>query len=216
MSLSPPPSHDSELKDVDHDVATPRSPRHSRAETLFAPDTDNSSVTSGSIKNLETRQSGTEGRTFYIRLDGPDPVRDRLEHILQEASAFVTLVVFHRACGFSTRSAGLRGSSGTLSKGKVADVVKNCFHFLLNANAGSRTFLWQHPPEFASIFDPTKVFTHATGLETESVVSYLQTNLKQKDSQKPLHAAAQALNSSIISVSRNTCYSTFTLCPLPY
>jgi hypothetical protein len=136
------------------------------------------------------------GRTFFINMDGSFGVRGGLEQLLREASIFVTLSVFHGACGYSVRACGHDGQHAAAYREKSAMLVKNCMVFLLNTYGGTVRFIMEQLPSYSGKMSMGMTFEKNQALETRDTHHH-QENTQPK---LPLHAAAQAMNSAVLSV----------------
>lgn len=177
-SLSPPPS--SRGKDLSRESSDDESPLTEYESLLH-------------MENV--------GRTFFIKMDGNFGVRGGLEQLLREASIYVTLSVFHGACGYSVRASGYDGQAAVEHREKAAVLVKNCLIFLLNTYGGSVRFIMERLPSYggkmAMGINLDKNPTSPNDKETmESAIQ----NSDNKASKLPLHAAARAMNSAVLSV----------------
>ena len=195
-SLSPPPSRDRIT--------------HAQADSS---DEESTTADLDAILQMEDRP-----RTFYLNLDGNFGVRGGLEQLLTEGSMYVTLFVFHAACGFSTRAHKLTGQVAAQHREKVSVLVKNCVAYLLNAYGGKTGFIMEGFSSLQGKMSMGDQLQPRTPDRNDSNQSFLATLQESEHRAKlpkpPLHAAAKAMNSAVLSV-RDIFYPTFLCVYIP-
>ena len=153
------------------------------------------------------------GRTYLLRMDGNFGVRGGLEQLLRESSMFVTLSVFHSACALSTRACKLSGKLAAEHREKTAILVKHCLSYLLHAYGGNTRFIMEGLPSknkmsMGNILEP---FLDKADSKNQFLHALQEADEPSKVSKPPLHAAAKAMNSAVLSVSAMQCIVVFNL-----
>mmetsp|Transcript_5067 Transcript_5067/g.7742 ORF Transcript_5067/g.7742 Transcript_5067/m.7742 type:complete len:1861 (+) Transcript_5067:138-5720(+) len=203
-SLSPPPSPRGTLNGIS-ELGGERGSSLSPLRTRVGAGNLHVDVEYDNYLGVDAATSSPEtDRVFYLRMDGKFGVRDGLEQLLRESSVYVTTVVFHNACSYSSLRARLSGDAAIEAKSKTALLAKNCFYFLAHAAGGSLQFLVDDPPGVQSrLTMGQSVQSGDCGyMENESFLNAMTQGSKtpEKKRRKAIFAAAKAINNSILQL----------------